>query len=167
MKLLHVNDVPGEHAPSLYAARAGVAGVAARTARPRLERDATADTCIVGAGYTGLSAALHLGRAGHDTLVLEAHRAGWGASGRNGGQLGTGFNRSPDALAAMIDEELALGAAKLAEGLPRADVAAALIGEGVPLPDHSADPAPPQAQDTPPGAAPAENGPDATPTPAP
>ena len=48
------------------------------------------DVCIVGAGFTGLSAALALAEAGLDVVVLDAHRVGWGASGRNGGQLGSG-----------------------------------------------------------------------------
>ncbi|MCR4282715.1 MAG: FAD-binding oxidoreductase [Bauldia sp.] len=51
---------------------------------------------IVGGGYTGLSAALHLAEAGVDVVVLEAERVGWGASGRNGGQLHTGQRRDQD-----------------------------------------------------------------------
>lgn len=52
-----------------------------------------ADVCIVGAGYTGLSAALDLAERGFKVVVLEAGRIGAGASGRNGGQLGTGQRR--------------------------------------------------------------------------
>ena len=48
------------------------------------------DICIVGAGYTGLSAALHLAERGYDVVVLEAHRVDFAASERNGGQLGSG-----------------------------------------------------------------------------
>ena len=58
---------------------------------PMLDTDATADVCIVGAGYAGLSAALELRRRGLSVVVLEAERPGWGASGRNGGQVLTGF----------------------------------------------------------------------------
>ena len=48
------------------------------------------DVCVIGGGFSGLSAALHLRRAGYDVVVLDAHRVGWGASGRNGGQVGSG-----------------------------------------------------------------------------
>jgi gamma-glutamylputrescine oxidase len=57
---------------------------------PVLDGDRRADVVIVGGGYTGLSAAAHLARAGVDVALVEAHRVGDGASGRNGGQLGTG-----------------------------------------------------------------------------
>ncbi len=50
----------------------------------------TADVCVVGGGFAGLSAALHLAERGLDVALVEAHRVGWGASGRNGGQLGSG-----------------------------------------------------------------------------
>jgi len=85
MNLLHANDRDGEYPPSLYAARAG-----AVPTRPPLEGDARADVCVVGGGYTGLSAALHLARAGLSVRMLEAQRIGFGASGRNGGQVGSG-----------------------------------------------------------------------------
>ncbi|WP_172327706.1 FAD-binding oxidoreductase [Mangrovicoccus sp. HB161399] len=52
---------------------------------PPLEGEAQAEAVVVGAGYTGLSAALHLARAGMDVAVLDRHGPGWGASGRNGG----------------------------------------------------------------------------------
>jgi glycine/D-amino acid oxidase-like deaminating enzyme len=50
----------------------------------------TADVAIIGAGYTGLTAAIVLARAGRDVLVLEAEDAAWGCSARNGGQIGSG-----------------------------------------------------------------------------
>ncbi|MEM1431912.1 MAG: FAD-binding oxidoreductase [Pseudomonadota bacterium] len=52
---------------------------------PRLERPDTCDVAVIGAGYTGLSAALRLAERGIDAAVLDAHGPGWGASGRNGG----------------------------------------------------------------------------------
>ena len=58
----------------------------------------TADVCIVGAGFTGISAALHLAERGYSVVVLEAARIGWGASGRNGGQVGSGLRESMSTL---------------------------------------------------------------------
>ena len=93
--LLYRNDAPGAHAASWYAATA-----VGRRERPALHGDRRADVVVVGGGYTGLSAALHLAEAGAEVVLLEAHRAGWGASGRNGGQLVSGQRRDPDELAA-------------------------------------------------------------------
>ncbi|MET2828586.1 NAD(P)/FAD-dependent oxidoreductase [Mesorhizobium shangrilense] len=57
---------------------------------PALDGDRTCDVVIIGGGFTGLSAAAHLAKAGTDVVLIEAYRFGDGASGRNGGQLGTG-----------------------------------------------------------------------------
>ncbi|TKD48285.1 MAG: FAD-binding oxidoreductase [Mesorhizobium sp.] len=57
---------------------------------PALDGDRRCDVVIVGGGFTGLSAAAHLAKAGSNVVLIEAHRFGDGASGRNGGQLGTG-----------------------------------------------------------------------------
>ena len=57
-----------------------------------LKGEISADVCVIGAGYTGLSAALELADAGYKVVVLEAERIGYGASGRNGGQICTGFS---------------------------------------------------------------------------
>jgi glycine/D-amino acid oxidase-like deaminating enzyme len=77
--------------PSLYS----------ETAAPGIETsslrgDALASVAIIGAGYTGLSAALHLAECGIDAIVLETHEPGWGASGRNGGQVNPGFKLDPE-----------------------------------------------------------------------
>ncbi|TPI09526.1 FAD-binding oxidoreductase [Mesorhizobium sp. B4-1-3] len=57
---------------------------------PSLDGDRQCDVVIIGGGFTGLSAAAHLAKTGANVVLIEAHRLGDGASGRNGGQLGTG-----------------------------------------------------------------------------
>ncbi|MBZ9936109.1 FAD-binding oxidoreductase [Mesorhizobium sp. BR1-1-16] len=79
------------HAPSWYAETADKT-----LAFPPLDGDRKAHVAIVGGGYTGLSAALHLAEAGIETVLVEANRIGSGASGRNGGQLHTGQRRDQD-----------------------------------------------------------------------
>ena len=66
------------------------ATVGERPEYPSLEGDTAADVVVIGGGFTGLSAAAHLAKAGVNVVLIEAHRFGDGASGRNGGQLGTG-----------------------------------------------------------------------------
>lgn len=80
------------HAESYYADSAND-----KIERPRLEETLTADVCVIGAGYTGLSSAIHLLEKGFSVVVLEAARIGWGASGRNGGQIVNSFSRDIDA----------------------------------------------------------------------
>ncbi|NVO23449.1 NAD(P)/FAD-dependent oxidoreductase [Donghicola mangrovi] len=91
MNLLFANDRQGQYPQSWYAD-----AVTLPDARPPLRGEASADVCIVGAGYTGLSAAWQLAAKGLSVIVVEAHRAGWGASGRNGGQVGSGFNKGQE-----------------------------------------------------------------------
>ncbi len=96
--LLHTNDRLGEYPASYYAAT--------RTALdpfPQLIGDTKADVCVVGGGYTGLSAALHLAERGYAVTLLEAHRVGFGASGRNGGQVGSGQRQDQDWIEARTD----------------------------------------------------------------
>ena len=97
LNLLHANDRAGEYPPSYYAAtRAEFAPL------PPLAGAVRADVCVIGAGYTGLSAALHLAQRGYRVVVLEAHRVGFGASGRNGGQVGSGQRLDQEALEATV-----------------------------------------------------------------
>jgi gamma-glutamylputrescine oxidase len=79
----------GNHTGSYYAASANPA-----PARPELIGDHDIDVCVVGAGYSGLSTALHLAEKGHRVAIVEGARVGWGASGRNGGQIVNGLNAS-------------------------------------------------------------------------
>jgi glycine/D-amino acid oxidase-like deaminating enzyme len=74
---------------------------------PPLRGDAQADVAIIGAGYTGLSAAHHLARSGLAPIVLEANQPGWGASGRNGGVITAKFRLSFPAIAAAHGRDMA------------------------------------------------------------
>jgi glycine/D-amino acid oxidase-like deaminating enzyme len=86
---------------SLWAATA----VASPVSGP-LDKELTADVAIVGAGYTGLSAALHLAAGGARVAVLEASEPGWGASGRNGGQIIAGLKHDPQKLKRVLGRDL-------------------------------------------------------------
>ena len=84
-----------------------------------------ADVCIVGAGFTGVSAALHLAERGYSVIVLEAERVGWGASGRNGGQMGSGMRQS------MCSLERSCGPERAAELWALCEEAKAIIAERI------------------------------------
>ena len=73
---------------------------------PPLEGDARADVVVVGGGFTGLSTALHLAQQGAKVLVLEAEEPGWGASGRNGGQVNPGLKHDPDQVERDFGQDL-------------------------------------------------------------
>ncbi|WP_311201870.1 NAD(P)/FAD-dependent oxidoreductase [Sedimentimonas flavescens] len=83
----------GAHTGSYYAASANPAPL-----RPALQGIHETDICVVGAGYSGLSTALHLLEKGYKVTVIEGARIGWGASGRNGGQIVNGLNASLDTI---------------------------------------------------------------------
>ncbi|GGG62542.1 gamma-glutamylputrescine oxidase [Salipiger pallidus] len=100
MDLLFSNDRKGEYPESWYAAT----GMELPSFKA-LRGDVRADVCIVGGGYTGLSAALHMAEAGLSVVLLEAHRVGFGASGRNGGQLGSGQRVDQLSLEEMLGAE--------------------------------------------------------------
>jgi glycine/D-amino acid oxidase-like deaminating enzyme len=76
----------------------------APVAAPPLQSHAEADAVIVGGGYTGLSAALHLAQRGIRAIVLEAGEPGFGASGRNGGHVNPGVYPDPDTVIAALGE---------------------------------------------------------------
>src|SRR5437588_9952927 len=86
--------------PSLWAATAPPA-----QPTPPLDASMRTDVCVIGAGYAGLSTALHLAERGIGTLVLEANEPGYGGSGRNGGQVIPGLKYDPDELLAMFGTE--------------------------------------------------------------
>ena len=77
----------GAYPDSYYAASANPAPL-----RPRLEGRHDVDVCVVGGGYSGLSTAITLLEQGHSVTLVEGARIGWGASGRNGGQIVNGLN---------------------------------------------------------------------------
>ncbi len=87
--------------PSLYADTARPA-----PATPPLDGDKRVSIALVGGGFTGLSAALHLAERGVDVAVLEAHEPGWGASGRNGGQVNPGLKHDPDVVEQHFGSDL-------------------------------------------------------------
>lgn len=115
------NDTPGAYPASWYADTAPIP-----PERPALRGTIVADVCIIGAGYAGLSAALALREEGLSVAVLEANRAGWGASGRNGGQMQSGYNRDQRWLAGKLGADharLLWGLAEEAKALTRDQVA--------------------------------------------
>ena len=85
------------HADSWYTATANL-----QLDFPALQGETCTDVCVIGAGYTGLSTALHLRQRGYSVTVLEANKVGWGASGRNGGHVGTGQRAGQDELEKLV-----------------------------------------------------------------
>jgi gamma-glutamylputrescine oxidase len=116
----------GEYPPSYYAASRNIV----RTPR-KLEGEVAADICVVGAGYSGLSAALHLAEQGFSVIVVEGAAVGWGASGRNGGQIVNGLNASletierryGDKAAAFVGGLVQEGASIIYDWVSRYDIA--------------------------------------------
>jgi gamma-glutamylputrescine oxidase len=99
---------------SWYQATAGE-----RPVYPALDGSRTCDVAIIGGGYTGLQAAYNLAKAGVSVVLIEACRFGDGASGRNGGQLGTGQRSWPEELEEQIGYERSKALFDLAEGAKR------------------------------------------------
>ncbi|MBD9413682.1 FAD-binding oxidoreductase [Pseudomonas sp. PDM16] len=89
-----------QHAASYYAATAN-----RQLAYPPLGGEQVADVCIVGGGFSGLNTAIELARKGFSVALLEAHQMGWGASGRNGGQLIRGVGHGVEQFEPVIGKE--------------------------------------------------------------
>lgn len=102
-------------------------GATPQPALPPVDLPGEADVVIVGAGYTGLNAALQTARAGLSTLVLDAQQPGWGCSTRNGGQVSTSIKPSFAALMRRYGE--ALARELLEEGQASLDYMHALVSE--------------------------------------
>ncbi|MEZ2129547.1 MULTISPECIES: NAD(P)/FAD-dependent oxidoreductase [unclassified Sinorhizobium] len=95
------------------------ATVGERPTYPSLEGSRSADVAIIGGGYTGLQAAYHLAAAGVDVVLIDANRFGDGASGRNGGQLGTGQRWWPEEMEETLGYERSKALFDLAERAKR------------------------------------------------
>ncbi|MBJ2220437.1 NAD(P)/FAD-dependent oxidoreductase [Pseudomonas sp. MF7453] len=89
-----------QHAQSYYRATAN-----AMPQRPALNADLSADVCVIGGGFTGVNTAIELAQRGLSVILLEARRIGWGASGRNGGQLIRGIGHDVSGFAKYVGEE--------------------------------------------------------------
>jgi len=102
-----------EHVASYYAATAHETPM-----RPKLEAVIQADVCVIGAGFTGVSTALHLAEKGYDVVIVEGSCVGWGASGRNGGQIVNGYSRDVGVIEKRYGPEaaVALGGMSLEGG---------------------------------------------------
>ncbi|MGY2402102.1 NAD(P)/FAD-dependent oxidoreductase [Pseudomonas sp. SDO5271_S396] len=89
-----------DHARSYYRATAN-----AMPERPSLDADLSADVCVIGGGFTGVNTAIELAQRGLSVVLLEARRIGWGASGRNGGQLIRGIGHEVSGFAKYVGKE--------------------------------------------------------------
>ncbi|MGJ7515303.1 NAD(P)/FAD-dependent oxidoreductase [Pseudomonas baetica] len=95
-----MNQYTQEHTHSYYAASAhGMAPF------PTLGEDLVADVCVIGGGFTGVNTAIELAQRGLSVILLEARRIGWGASGRNGGQLIRGIGHDVSGFARYVGSE--------------------------------------------------------------
>jgi len=89
------------HTGSYYAA-----SVNENTNYPPLRGEQSADVCVIGAGFTGISTALHLAERGYNVHVVEANKVGWGASGRNGGQMIGGISGEKAIIKSAVDDDM-------------------------------------------------------------
>ncbi|NUT78589.1 FAD-binding oxidoreductase [Pseudomonas sp. C1C7] len=95
-----MNQYTQEHTQSYYAASAHNL-----TPFPTLNEDLVADVCVIGGGFTGVNTAIELAQRGLSVILLEARRIGWGASGRNGGQLIRGIGHDVSGFARHVGAE--------------------------------------------------------------
>ncbi|CAM3130661.1 FAD dependent oxidoreductase [Ectopseudomonas mendocina] len=89
-----------QHAASYYAA-----SVNRQQAYPPLDGERQVDVCIVGGGFSGLNTAIELAQKGLSVALLEARKIGWGASGRNGGQLIRGVGHDVEQFEAVVGKD--------------------------------------------------------------
>ncbi len=93
-------DQRSQHTASYYAASS-----LQQPDHPVLQGEHVADVCVVGGGFSGLNTALELAERGMSVIVLEAHKIGWGASGRNGGQLIRGVGHGLEQFEGIIGKD--------------------------------------------------------------
>ena len=142
MDLLTANDKQGQYPDSFYAINAGANAL---DRFPSAQGDLTCDVCVVGGGFMGLSSALHLAQRGYDVILLEAQRLGFGASGRNGGQVGQGQRSEQDELEDLVGLEnarelwtIARQSVDLVRDLSKSDLVHADFHDGIIHAEHRA-----------------------------
>ena len=140
VSLLSINDKAGSYPPSYYAEN-----IAAISDCDAAMGDLACDVCVIGGGYTGLSTALHLAQRGYSVRLLEAQRMGFGASGRNGGQVGQGQRVDQDELEKMFGDDRARAlwnigtqAVETVRDLSKSDLVHANFHPGIAHADHRA-----------------------------
>ncbi|TDF78177.1 FAD-binding oxidoreductase [Pseudomonas sp. H9] len=89
-----------QHTSSYYRASVGP-----MPEHPPLNADLNADVCVIGGGFTGVNTAIELAQRGLSVILLEARRIGWGASGRNGGQLIRGIGHEVEGFARYVGQD--------------------------------------------------------------
>ncbi len=140
MNLLSVNDRAGAYPPSFYASN-----IKPISDADAIQGDSSCDVCVIGGGFTGLSTALHLALKGYSVTLLEAQRIGFGASGRNGGQVGQGQRVDQDDLEDMFGEnrarelwEIGMQAVECVRDLSKSELVDADFHPGIVHADHRA-----------------------------
>ncbi len=138
MNLLNINDKSGTYPASYYASN-----IMPITDCEAAKGQINCDVCVIGGGFTGLSAALHLAERGYKVHLLEAQRIGFGASGRNGGQVGQGQRLDQDDLEKMLGDTRAMelwkvgtAASSLVRDLAKSDLVHADFHPGLLYTDH-------------------------------